>query len=237
LLAVLPTGWLHPLSGLGHEAGALHGQERSLIALAIIGFAFPFAPIRAQIPFPQAPTTASLSGAVRDESNISVPATVTIATQGLRQSALTAADGSFTFTNLKTGMYAICAVPVEARYNPSVLAYQGFAIGDSALDTRLANWAEWEMTTGKRPALPPALLAKRQGRVVLVESPAESDGSIQQIRQLWAEALVDKYGGVLSEAQWRSDPIASRLPASMAQSLHNDMIRRTSEIMQKRVTR
>jgi len=58
--------------------------------------------------------SASLSGAVRDESNTPVPATVTIATQGLRQSALTAANGSFTFTNLKTGMYAICAVPTAS---------------------------------------------------------------------------------------------------------------------------
>ena len=41
---------------------------------------------------------AALSGAVRDEANKPVAATVTIATQGLRQSALTAADGSFAFT-------------------------------------------------------------------------------------------------------------------------------------------
>jgi hypothetical protein len=68
----------------------------------------------AQTPLPRATTaapSASLSGFVRDESNNPVQATVTIATQGLRQSQLTAADGSFAFSNLKTGMYFACAVP------------------------------------------------------------------------------------------------------------------------------
>jgi hypothetical protein len=68
--------------------------------------------VHAQTPVPRvAAPTASLSGFVRDESNNPVQATVTIATQGLRQSQLTAADGSFSFSNLKTGMYFACAVP------------------------------------------------------------------------------------------------------------------------------
>jgi len=54
---------------------------------------------------------ASLSGTVRDESNLPVEATVTIFTQGLRREALTASSGIFLFPNLKTGKYAICAVP------------------------------------------------------------------------------------------------------------------------------
>jgi hypothetical protein len=56
--------------------------------------------------------SASLSAFVRDESNQPVQATVTIATQGLRQSALSASDGSFTFSSLKTGMSFACAVPL-----------------------------------------------------------------------------------------------------------------------------
>ena len=121
--------------------------------------------------------------------------------------------------------------------NGFLLAYQGFAIGDPLLDTRLANWAEWEMATGKKPPLPPALLAKRQGHVALVEPSPEPEHVVQSIRQLWAEALVERYGGVPSEAQWQGDPIASRLPSPMAQSLHDAMVRRTSEVMQKRVKR
>jgi hypothetical protein len=71
--------------------------------------------IRAQTPTPLATTpsslSASLSGFVLDELNHPVQATVTIATQGLRQSALSGPDGSFTFSNLKTGMFVACAVP------------------------------------------------------------------------------------------------------------------------------
>jgi hypothetical protein len=125
-------------------------------------------------------------------------------------------------------------IKAEADGNPFPVAYQGFEIGDPALDARLAVWAEWELAD-KRPFLPLRYLANRHPSYA--EPKPVGDIPIANIRQLWAEALVDRYGGVLSEAQWRSDPIASRLPASMAQSLHNDMIRRTSEIMQKRVTR
>jgi hypothetical protein len=91
------------------------------LAIALIGtgsdlFAQSAAPPAATAP--AHPT--SLSGLVRDESNTPVVATVTIATQGLRQSALTAADGSFTFPNLKTGMYAICAVPTAKTGAPFI---------------------------------------------------------------------------------------------------------------------
>ncbi|HLI86675.1 MAG TPA: carboxypeptidase-like regulatory domain-containing protein [Bryobacteraceae bacterium] len=80
----------------------------SLAALVVLTVA-----IRAQGPLAVtvSPSSASLSGFVRDESNNPVQATVTIATQGLRQSQLTAADGSFSFSNLKTGMFFACAVP------------------------------------------------------------------------------------------------------------------------------
>jgi hypothetical protein len=65
----------------------------SLAALVALTIA-----MRAQGPLVVTASTSpsvSLSGFVRDESNNPVQATVTIATQGLRQSQLTAADGSF----------------------------------------------------------------------------------------------------------------------------------------------
>jgi hypothetical protein len=89
-----------------HAAGLLRATTTiALVALAIA--------MRAQGPLAvtPSPSSASLSGSVRDESNNPVQTTVTIATQGLRQSAQTAADGSFTFSNLKTGMYFACAIP------------------------------------------------------------------------------------------------------------------------------
>jgi len=89
-------------------------RTRTIGGLAVVVASFPV--VRAQSPSPQtrptpAPFSASLSGAVRDESNIPVEATVTVFTQGLRRQALTASNGTFLFPNLKTGKYAICAVP------------------------------------------------------------------------------------------------------------------------------
>jgi len=131
---------------------------------------------------------------------------------------------------------AVEVTMIESRTNPFLLAYQGFAIGDPALDTRIAAWAEWELAANNKPPLPPALLAKRRGKVVLIDPPPEPDGG-GATRQSWAEAMVAKYGGVPSEAQWQSDPIASRLSAPMARSLHDDMIGRASDIVQNRVKR
>jgi len=53
--------------------------------------------------------TAILAGTVRDEAGVPVEASVSIATQGLRQQAITAPDGAFQFSNLRTGTYVICA--------------------------------------------------------------------------------------------------------------------------------
>jgi hypothetical protein len=90
------------------SASATFSKLTSLAALIALTAA-----IRAQgPPAVTAVPSASLSGTVRNESNNPVASVVTIATQGLRQSAQTAADGSFSFSGLKTGMYFICAVPL-----------------------------------------------------------------------------------------------------------------------------
>jgi hypothetical protein len=123
-----------------------------------------------------------------------------------------------------------------ALRNPFPVAYQGFAIGDTLLDTRLAIWADWELAE-KRPPFPASYLAKRHYGYASTDPSPEPDAEIQNIRRLWAEALVDRYGGVPSEAQWQGDPIVSRLTPAMAQSFHDDMIRRTSDLVQKRAKR
>jgi len=127
-------------------------------------------------------------------------------------------------------------IRATAVRNPFPLAYQGFAISDPALDTRLAIWAEWALAES-RPPLPAYYLAKRRYGFSRTGPQREPKAATDEIRQLWAEALLDRYGGVPSDAQWQSDPIVSRLSASQAESLHNDMISRASEIVQKRVTR
>lgn len=118
-------------------------------------------------------------------------------------------------------------INAEDFRNPFLVAYQGLAIGDPALEARIAGWAEAKLSD-KEP--PPRNFGPR-------DPVPKTEFEIQQTRQSWAEALVDEYSGVLTDTQWRSDPIASRLTPSRAESLHNDMIRRTSEIIEKRTTR
>src|SRR6266498_614452 len=65
--------------------------------------------------------------------------------------------------------------------NPFKVAYQGFEIGDPAIDKRLVDWAE-EILSGELPNLGNPLFDKVEG------SP----------RRQWAEALVDQYGAAPS---------------------------------------
>jgi hypothetical protein len=57
---------------------------------------------------------------------------------------------------------------------------------------------------------------------------------IVRVRRFWAEAMLDKYRGVPVSSEWASDPIVSRLKASHGASLHNEMLRFTSEAFEKR---
>jgi hypothetical protein len=119
--------------------------------------------------------------------------------------------------------------------NPFPVAYQGFDIGDPAIDSRIASWAEKEL-------LPPPPPPRGYSRVPDGErfrqlDIAAREGIIRDARTLWAEALVDKYGGVPSEAQWRSDPIVSRLKPSETDPVHDEMIRLTAEVVEKRAKR
>jgi hypothetical protein len=111
--------------------------------------------------------------------------------------------------------------------NPFAVAYEGFEIGDPAIDSRIAAWVEVQLAE-KRP--PQRNFGPR------IPEPVP-EGEIRKVRTWWAEAMVDKYGGVPSEAQWRSDPIVSRLKPSETDPVHDEMIRRTVEIVEKRAKR
>jgi hypothetical protein len=97
----------------------------------------------------------------------------------------------------------------QNRRNPFTLAYRGFEIGDPALDEKIMAWAEEQLANKDQYA-------------------------IVEVRRFWAEALLDKYRGVPVSSEWASDPIVSRLRAPQAASLHNEMIRFTSEAFEKR---
>jgi hypothetical protein len=102
------------------------------------------------------------------------------------------------------------------RTNPFTVAYQGFAIGDMAIDKRLVEWAE-ELLDKEVPNLGNPIFDR-----------IEKSG-----RWLWAEALVDRYGAAPSPIQWMKDPIASRLKPRLA-VLDYDVRRFAGEAAEKR---
>jgi hypothetical protein len=59
---------------------------------------------------------ASLAGIVHDENGAAAPAMVTIATHSLQQQASTLPDGTFRFSNLRPGLYVVCAQAAQAGF-------------------------------------------------------------------------------------------------------------------------
>ena len=108
--------------------------------------------------------------------------------------------------------------------NPFLLAYRGFELGDPSVDRGIANWAEAQL--GDKM---PGLLG---GGKVLRWDPIP-EARVRQIRDWWAEAMIGRYGGLPTEDEWRRDPIVSRLRPSQADLLHNDMIRRMLETIER----
>jgi hypothetical protein len=100
--------------------------------------------------------------------------------------------------------------------NPFKLAYQGFEIGDPAVDKRLLDWAE-EYLSKELPNL---------GNPIF-------DSVTDSARRQWAEALVDRYGAAPSPMQWMKDPIASRLKPALG-ALDSDVRRFATEAVEKR---
>lgn len=94
-------------------------------------------------------------------------------------------------------------------HNPFAVAYTGLAIGDLAVEQRIAAWAELRLTVDPAERARAEAAARPFGGR-LAPSPVET------MERAWADAMLDHHGGVPSEAQWISDPLASRLSASLA---------------------
>jgi len=92
--------------------------------------------------------------------------------------------------------------------NPFTVAYRGFAIGDPAIDSRIAVWTE-------------ALLSQ----------------SVKSTQQSWAEAMLDKYSVVPNANQWASDPIATRLSPKVLDLVQSNVTRLAVETLEKRTKR
>jgi hypothetical protein len=95
------------------------------------------------------------------------------------------------------------------RGNPFVLAYRGLDMGDPAVARRIVEWAE----------------------PLLAETIFDAEDSM---RRRWAAALAERYGSAPVLGEWDSDPIASRLKPTLAESLHPTMVRFAFEAAQKR---
>jgi hypothetical protein len=103
-----------------------------------------------------------------------------------------------------------------SRGNPFTLLYQGFDLGDPAIDKRLVAFAEGLL----KEELP------KLGNPIF-DTPSSP-------RRQWAEVLVDRYGAAPTESQWSTDALASRLRPEISKQLHNDLIRFATDAAQRR---
>jgi hypothetical protein len=96
------------------------------------------------------------------------------------------------------------------------VAYQGFDLGDPAVDKRIWAWAE-------------PLLMEELPRV----GSALHEGD-RGTRRAWADAIAERYGAAPSAEQWTNDPLVSRLKPEVAGKLYNDVHRFAAEAATKR---
>lgn len=95
--------------------------------------------------------------------------------------------------------------------NPYLLAYRGFEIGSTAIEKGIVAWAEQVLGEEMERFSGPSYEGRRRER------------------WRWAEAMAQRYGGSPTEAQWKADPIASRLKPELATALHDSMMRYAAE--------
>ncbi len=89
------------------------------------------------------------------------------------------------------------------------VGYHGFALGDPAIDQRIKAWA-----------------AEQLG--------SHEESTVTDAERRWADAMVDKYGGPPTGAQWAADPFVSGLKRALAESVHDDVYRLAVDSLIKR---
>jgi hypothetical protein len=113
------------------------------------------------------------------------------------------------------------------RRNPFTIAYRGFELGDMTVDHKIAQWAQAELAD-KGP--PRRNFGPRDPEL-------KPEFEIQQARRFWAEAMVEKYGGVPAEREWTNDPIVTRLDPAQSAVLHDAVIRAAFVAVERRSLR
>lgn len=103
----------------------------------------------------------------------------------------------------------------ESYRNPFEVAYRGLELGDKRLEARIMSWAELKLAD-KRPP-------RRNFGPQTPVSVSEMEKA--RVRAMWAQALAGRLARVPTEADWHSDPIASRLDPDHAHAVHDDVMR------------
>jgi hypothetical protein len=92
--------------------------------------------------------------------------------------------------------------------NPFGVAYIGLAVGNPTTQHLILAWAEKHLTA-----------------------------DVETMKHVWADAVLTRYGGVPTDAQWAGDLIASGLSRLLAQSLHREMSQLVNEALQARASK
>jgi hypothetical protein len=112
----------------------------------------------------------------------------------------------------------------ETYRNPFVVAYQGLELNDPAVGRRIAAWAQTALAD-RRP--PNRNFGPRDPEPV-------PESEIRRTRRAWAEAMVERYGGVVTETNWANDPIVVGLTSAHARALHDEVLRASAEAVRRR---
>jgi hypothetical protein len=97
----------------------------------------------------------------------------------------------------------------ENKGNPYIVAYHALEIGEPLVEKRIYAWVQ-------------------------VRFSEKEATRVRDLRKFWAEAMVERYGGVPTQSQWATDPFVSRLNPAQEPALHDEMIRLAIDAVQKR---
>lgn len=87
------------------------------------------------------------------------------------------------------------------------VAYAGLDLANPAMRPHITNWIE-ERLSDKSPT------------------------AVALFKKWWAQALLDRYSVVPTEAQWANDPIASQLQVSRRTAIRDEMLRLCTQILE-----
>lgn len=112
----------------------------------------------------------------------------------------------------------------STSHNPFVVAYSGLAIADPVVQKLILSWAEKNLTVDPEERARAEEATRGYGSSLVGGSfgpPTPSPA--RKMKHLWGEAMVKRYGGAPTDAQWASDPIASGLSRPLADSVHSEI--------------